>query len=130
MHRPQLRGSKPYRRLCRLPLSELNRAKKSRSGYGRILRPLQAIILPSSPSVSLLPSPDSRLSGVVNTESAPSPISSRVPKVLHEVLLSGWGMPIGEMFDLEALSAECAKQGRYEFFLSSVPTKVPNGVAR
>ncbi len=27
--------------------------------------------------------------------------------LLHQWLLSGWGLPIGEMFDLEALSAKC-----------------------
>ncbi|KAH8591738.1 hypothetical protein B0O99DRAFT_577969 [Bisporella sp. PMI_857] len=49
--------------------------------------------------------------------------------VLHEWLLTGWGMPIGEMFDLEELSEVCNQTGRYEFFLSSVPLKVPGGVA-
>ena len=32
-----------------------------------------------------------------------------------------WGMPIGEFFDLEALSKECAETGRYTFFFSSWP---------
>lgn len=44
--------------------------------------------------------------------------------ILHEWLLAGWGMPIGEMFDLEALSKECKKQGRYSFFVSSMHLKV------
>ena len=43
---------------------------------------------------------------------------------LHEWLLAGWGMPIGEMFDLEKLSQHCKETGRYTFFLSSVPLKV------
>lgn len=43
---------------------------------------------------------------------------------LHEWFLGGWGLPIGEMFDLEALSAHCKSTGRYSFFLSSVPLKV------
>ena len=30
-------------------------------------------------------------------------------------------MPIGEFFDLEALSKECAATGRYSFFFSSWP---------
>ena len=33
-------------------------------------------------------------------------------------------MPIGEMFDLEALAAQCKRLGRYSFFLSSVPLHV------
>ncbi|KAL2825997.1 hypothetical protein BDW59DRAFT_145725 [Aspergillus cavernicola] len=48
---------------------------------------------------------------------------------LHQWCLSGWGMPIGEYFDLEELAAYCRKEGRWTFFLSSVPLKVPGGVA-
>ncbi|KAI4149218.1 MAG: hypothetical protein L6R39_002551 [Caloplaca ligustica] len=48
---------------------------------------------------------------------------------LHEVLLGGWGCPIGEMFDLEGLAEMCKKKARWSFFVSSVPLKVPGGVA-
>lgn len=51
------------------------------------------------------------------------------PVVLHQWLLGGWGMPIGEMFDLEDLAEHCRECGRWSFFLSSVPLKVPGGVA-
>ena len=43
---------------------------------------------------------------------------------LHEWLLAGWGMPIGELFDLEWLSEVCRGEGRWSFFFSSVPLKV------
>lgn len=43
---------------------------------------------------------------------------------LHEWLLAGWGMPIGELFDLKKLGEECRKRKRYTFFFSSVPLKV------
>lgn len=43
---------------------------------------------------------------------------------LHEWLLAGWGMPIGELFDLEGLSRTCKEKGRWSFFFSSVPLKV------
>lgn len=43
---------------------------------------------------------------------------------LHEWLLAGWGVPIGELFDLERLSQECQKRSRWSFFFSSVPLKV------
>ena len=43
---------------------------------------------------------------------------------LHEWLLAGWGMPIGELFDLERLVEECRRQGRWSFFFSSVPLHV------
>ncbi|GLA88928.1 hypothetical protein AtubIFM56815_003395 [Aspergillus tubingensis] len=48
---------------------------------------------------------------------------------LHEWLLAGWGLPIGELFDLDRLSQECRKRNRWSFFFSSVPLKVPGGVA-
>ncbi|TGO22023.1 hypothetical protein BPAE_0187g00120 [Botrytis paeoniae] len=48
---------------------------------------------------------------------------------MHEWLLAGWGMPIGELFDLERLGEECRKLEKWTFFFSSVPLKVPGGVA-
>ncbi|KAI1816689.1 hypothetical protein GGS20DRAFT_583203 [Poronia punctata] len=48
---------------------------------------------------------------------------------LHEVLLAGWGCPIGELFDLEKLAEHCRKEGRWSFFVSSEPCNVPGGVA-
>jgi hypothetical protein len=43
---------------------------------------------------------------------------------LHEWLLAGWGMPIGELFDLEKLAEECKRLKKWSFFFSSVPLKV------
>jgi hypothetical protein len=43
---------------------------------------------------------------------------------LHEVLLAGWGFPIGELFDLEKLGEHCKKVGRWSFFMVSKPTNV------
>ncbi|KAK6001818.1 hypothetical protein QM012_002308 [Aureobasidium pullulans] len=54
---------------------------------------------------------------------------SNQPYMLHEVLLAGWGCPIGELFDLEALSIQCKKTARYSFFVASEPCNVPGGVA-
>lgn len=48
---------------------------------------------------------------------------------LHEVLLAGWGCNIGEMWDLEEVSKRCEALGRWSFFLVSMPTHVPGGVA-
>ncbi|CAK7221292.1 hypothetical protein SBRCBS47491_004478 [Sporothrix bragantina] len=48
---------------------------------------------------------------------------------IHQWALGGWGMPIGEMFDLEALAEACRSRNRWTFFLTSVPLKVPGGVA-
>jgi kynurenine formamidase len=47
---------------------------------------------------------------------------------MHEVILSGFGLPIGELFDLEALAEECKRQQRWTFFVTSMPLNVPGGV--
>jgi hypothetical protein len=39
--------------------------------------------------------------------------------LLHEVLLAGWGCPIGELFDLEALAEHCKLENRWSFFVTS-----------
>ncbi|PWN51479.1 hypothetical protein IE53DRAFT_313848 [Violaceomyces palustris] len=57
------------------------------------------------------------------------PPSRESPLILHEWLLSLWGTPIGEMWDLEKLSEVCKRNQRYTFFLSSAPLRVPGGVA-
>lgn len=44
--------------------------------------------------------------------------------VLHQWLLAGWGMPIGELFDLEGVAAECKRQGRWAFWFGSVVLNV------
>jgi len=49
--------------------------------------------------------------------------------LLHEVLLAGWGCPIGELFDLEKLAEHSQKTGRYSFFVTSEVCNVPGGVA-
>lgn len=47
----------------------------------------------------------------------------------HEVFLSGWGMPIGESWDLEKLSETCKALGRWTFLLTSSPLNLDSGVA-
>jgi hypothetical protein len=42
--------------------------------------------------------------------------------MLHEYILAMWGMPLGEMFDLEALSQICKEKGRWTFFVTSSPS--------
>lgn len=49
---------------------------------------------------------------------------------IHEVLLAGWGCPIGELFNLEALAEHCKREKRWTFFLTSEVCHVPGGVAR
>ncbi|KAF2101033.1 hypothetical protein NA57DRAFT_74626 [Rhizodiscina lignyota] len=48
--------------------------------------------------------------------------------VLHQYFLGLFGMYIGELWDLKALSETCAKLGRYSFLLTSSPLNVPGSV--
>lgn len=38
-------------------------------------------------------------------------------------------LPPGEMWNLESLSAACAKHKRYTFFFTSAPLNIPGGVS-
>ncbi|MGH9841475.1 MAG: cyclase family protein [Blastocatellia bacterium] len=50
-------------------------------------------------------------------------------ETMHGTIIGLWGMPIGEMFQLDALAAACAADGRYEFFFTSAPLNKRGGVA-
>ncbi|WVR07263.1 hypothetical protein IAU60_004304 [Kwoniella sp. DSM 27419] len=47
----------------------------------------------------------------------------------HQVFLAGFGLPIGELFDLAALAKECQRLGRWTFFFSSIGLHVEGGIA-
>ena len=47
---------------------------------------------------------------------------------LHFRILGLLGIPIGEMWDLEALAEDCASDGVYEFLLTSAPLNLLDGV--
>jgi hypothetical protein len=44
------------------------------------------------------------------------------------VVIPHIGLYIGEMWDLEALAADCAADGRYEFWLTAAPIPVTGAV--
>jgi kynurenine formamidase len=48
---------------------------------------------------------------------------------VHTLLLPMLGIPLGELWDLEALAADCAADGRYECLFTSAPLNLPSGVA-
>ncbi len=55
---------------------------------------------------------------------------SRAPEIfVHTSLLPLLGLPIGELWDLDALAADCAADGRSTFLLTSAPIRLPGGVA-
>jgi hypothetical protein len=58
-----------------------------------------------------------------------SPRENEFGLSMHEVLLSGWGCPIGESFDLERLADRCKVRERWRFFFCSVPLNVRGVVA-
>jgi Putative cyclase len=48
---------------------------------------------------------------------------------VHTLLLPMLGLPLGELWFLEALADDCAADGRYECFFTSAPLHLPAGVA-
>ncbi|KAF2443310.1 hypothetical protein P171DRAFT_432589 [Karstenula rhodostoma CBS 690.94] len=54
---------------------------------------------------------------------------SQKPWHVHEYILALWGMPLGEMLDLEKLADKCRERGRWTFFFTSAPANVPGGVS-
>ncbi|KAJ4184046.1 hypothetical protein NW767_013389 [Fusarium falciforme] len=49
--------------------------------------------------------------------------------LMHEYMLAGWGMPIGELFDLERLAETCKELNRWTFFVSSSPFNMQGGIS-
>ena len=49
--------------------------------------------------------------------------------MLHRWFLNGFGLPIGELWDLQALGEYCAKVGRYSFLLTLALLNYPGLVA-
>jgi kynurenine formamidase len=47
---------------------------------------------------------------------------------LHRRLIALLGFALGEWFDLEALAADCARDGRYSCFFAGAPLHLPGGV--
>lgn len=55
---------------------------------------------------------------------------SELPEIfVHFALLPLLGLPIGEMWNLEELAEDCARDHVYEFFFTSAPINLPSGVA-
>ena len=47
---------------------------------------------------------------------------------LHQIAIPNIGLTIGEMWDLDALAAECAEHGVYEFLLAAPPLPITGAV--
>ncbi|MCK1641310.1 hypothetical protein IVA95_27960 [Bradyrhizobium sp. 157] len=51
-------------------------------------------------------------------------LGSEMPLAFHMLALRDTGMPLGKMFNLEALGNDCAADGRYSFMLAAPPLEV------
>jgi hypothetical protein len=47
---------------------------------------------------------------------------------LHECFLGGWGVPIGELFDLRELAAKCKELNQYTFLLTTMALNIDAGI--
>lgn len=54
-------------------------------------------------------------------------MGSSMPMPFHNLCLRDMGCPLGEMFYLEELAADCASDGKYEFLLAAPPLPVTQG---
>jgi kynurenine formamidase len=52
----------------------------------------------------------------------------KLPLPLHLLCLRDMGLTLGEMFDLDALAADCAADGVWEFLFSAPPLRISGGV--
>ncbi len=58
-----------------------------------------------------------------------APGAGQPGEMMHGTIIGLWGMPIGEMFQLDALAEACAADGSYEFLFTSAPLNKRGGVA-
>lgn len=72
---------------------------------------------------------DSYFSAVAGDAPAFEAWPSKEHYYLHEYILALWGMPLGEMFDLEKLATTCKEKGRWTFFVTSAPNHCVGGVS-
>lgn len=54
--------------------------------------------------------------------------NAKVSMEVHCVLIRDMGMTLGEIFDLDALAADCAADGVWDFFFTAPPLRVKGGV--
>ncbi|KAI1468395.1 uncharacterized protein F4812DRAFT_426568 [Daldinia caldariorum] len=72
---------------------------------------------------------DSYISAVASDHPAFEAWPSEKDYYLHEKLLALWGIPIGELWDLDRLAEKLAEKKQWTFFLSSAPNHVNGGIS-
>ncbi|HEX2849957.1 MAG TPA: cyclase family protein [Acidimicrobiales bacterium] len=86
-----------------------------------------AAIGADNPAVEVWP-PGAHLTREERAEARTDP-SRMIDVFVHTSLLPLLGLPLGELWDLEAVAADCAGDGVYECFFTSAPLNVRAGVA-
>jgi len=71
---------------------------------------------------------DLHVSALAADNPAVEPIPPGEP-FLHTIILPLLGVPLGELWDLDALADDCAATRTYDAFLTSAPLNMPAGVA-
>ena len=64
----------------------------------------------------------------IGVERTPNEIEPKTVSPLHGNILRDLGVYIGEIWWLEELAEDCAKDGVYEFFIASQPLNIPGAV--
>ncbi|OCF35856.1 hypothetical protein I317_05078 [Kwoniella heveanensis CBS 569] len=69
------------------------------------------------------------ISAVVSDTGAYEVYPSPKSPSIHEVFLAGWGLPMGELFDLRELAATCEKYKQWTFMFTSMGLNLDGGIA-
>lgn len=85
-----------------------------------------AAVAADNPALEAWPPPD--LAGARRREVVADPAGA-AGAFLHTSLLALLGMPIGELWDLDAFAAHCAEDNRADAFFTSSPLALAGGVA-
>lgn len=86
-----------------------------------------AAVAADNPALEVWP-PGALMSGDEMSAALSDP-STRGEFFGHFYFLPALGIPLGEMFNLPALAAACARENRYEFMFTSAPINLLHGVA-
>ncbi|SHK51587.1 Putative cyclase [Pseudonocardia thermophila] len=86
------------------------------------------IALMASDNAGLESYPVNPASGWIDPDEPPPPRGPSHNGMLHRPMLALLGMVIGELWKLDELAADCAADGRYEFFLTVKPLNLVGGV--
>jgi hypothetical protein len=87
---------------------------------------------PATPGLSGADVPAALWDLHVSALASDNPAVEVIPPIgpfLHPSLLPLLGLPLGELWDLDALAVDCAADGTYDAFFTSAPLNMPGGVA-